>query len=308
MLVSLDARAVQSGALSVVALQRVLSAGGAVRSAVNLHAKLVVVDDRWALVGSGNLTAGGVNGGNAELGVEVLMGASEVRAVFDRWWAEVGPEAQVDAGTLHRFAAFVPEAITATPHALPAFGVRLMAKWASLPLAPVPLTPGGQGAGSPAIEVIVQPHNVAHGSLGIARADAGFFPVDAYAGPRLEPGRTVPIELELDGIAHETDIAADKMIFRRRGPWRVFLRRSRRRGGRRHRHRASGAPEVPHRPSPCRFPAGAVAGSARRCKPALCLVRVEAGRRHRARRSLRRPCALRHTPRQAPRPVRRVVG
>src|SRR4051794_1441902 len=57
-LTALDARAIQAGSLSLPAVAALLRVGVGVRSIPNLHAKLFVVDSTWALVGSGNFTAG----------------------------------------------------------------------------------------------------------------------------------------------------------------------------------------------------------------------------------------------------------
>src|SRR4051794_12544038 len=61
---------------------------GAVRTLANLHAKVCLVDG-WALVGSGNLSASGVDGLNAELGLagtDVAV-VQEVASRFERWWS-----------------------------------------------------------------------------------------------------------------------------------------------------------------------------------------------------------------------------
>ncbi len=60
---------------------------GQVRTLANLHAKVCIVDD-WALIGSGNLSASGLDGLNAEIGVcttdpLVVDGALESLA---KWW------------------------------------------------------------------------------------------------------------------------------------------------------------------------------------------------------------------------------
>ncbi len=67
-----------------------------VRSLLNLHAKAVLVDGEWGLIGSGNLTEAGSNGGNAELGVVLSAGqAADASDIFEKWWKtaeEIDPD------------------------------------------------------------------------------------------------------------------------------------------------------------------------------------------------------------------------
>ncbi|MDP9135814.1 MAG: phospholipase D-like domain-containing protein [Actinomycetota bacterium] len=96
--------AVAGGYLDPYAVERFVEAGFEVRSLRNLHAKVVVVDGTWGIVGSGNLTAAGLDGGNAELGV--VLGAKQAVAARDRhfasWWRAAEP---VDMARLRRIAA-----------------------------------------------------------------------------------------------------------------------------------------------------------------------------------------------------------
>jgi hypothetical protein len=85
-------RSVAAGMLSIRGLGALLDLGWEVRSIPNLHAKVVLVDRSWGLVGSGNLTGAGIGrpgaaGGNIELGV-VLSARQRATAVkiFDTWW------------------------------------------------------------------------------------------------------------------------------------------------------------------------------------------------------------------------------
>jgi len=93
LLTALSIAAVESGYLSVDALRAFRSAGFEVASLLNLHAKVVLVDRRWGLIGSGNLTRAGAGGGNAELGI--VLGPSQARAAqsdfFDLWWRDSEP-------------------------------------------------------------------------------------------------------------------------------------------------------------------------------------------------------------------------
>jgi hypothetical protein len=85
--------AVESGYLSTLALEELDLAGFELRSLLNLHAKIVLVDRRWGVLGSGNLTRAGAAGGNAELGI-VLTAAQTRRTQlehFDLWWQEAEP-------------------------------------------------------------------------------------------------------------------------------------------------------------------------------------------------------------------------
>jgi hypothetical protein len=88
LLIALNEAAVAGGYLDPRGVQEFIEAGFEVRSLRNLHAKVVLSDERWGLVGSGNLTVAGSNGGNAELGV--VLGPSQARTAqrrhFDQWW------------------------------------------------------------------------------------------------------------------------------------------------------------------------------------------------------------------------------
>lgn len=66
---ALNSAAVEGGYLDPDAVDELIAAGFEARSLRNLHAKVVIADSAWALIGSGNLTVAGANGGNAELGI-----------------------------------------------------------------------------------------------------------------------------------------------------------------------------------------------------------------------------------------------
>jgi phospholipase D-like protein len=93
--------AVVGGYLDPHAVEAFVEAGFDVRSLRNLHAKIVVVDGAWGIVGSGNLTAAGLGGGNAELGV--VLDANQAAAARDRhfasWWRAAEP---IDMARLRR--------------------------------------------------------------------------------------------------------------------------------------------------------------------------------------------------------------
>lgn len=80
--------AIEGGYLVADAVAEFAAAGFEIRSVRNLHAKVLLTDDRWGVVGSGNLTVAGANGGNAELGVALSL--SQARKArndyFERWW------------------------------------------------------------------------------------------------------------------------------------------------------------------------------------------------------------------------------
>lgn len=101
LLTAVNVAAVEGGYLDPFAVQAFVDAGFEVGSLRNLHAKSVLVDDAWGLVGSGNMTVAGANGGKAELGV--VLTRTQARQArkehFDAWWAHGKP---VDIAALHR--------------------------------------------------------------------------------------------------------------------------------------------------------------------------------------------------------------
>lgn len=88
LLVALNDAAVEGGYLDPRGVETFVAAGYEVRSLLNLHAKVVISDSRWALIGSGNLTVAGFDGGNAELGIVLgaTQAASAERDYFEPWW------------------------------------------------------------------------------------------------------------------------------------------------------------------------------------------------------------------------------
>ncbi|HEX4805131.1 MAG TPA: phospholipase D family protein [Conexibacter sp.] len=114
LLTSLSGAATAAGVLSPTGLRTLLEAGFELRSARDLHAKVALVDGRWGLVGSGNLTMRGLGQdprrANAELGV--LLSRAQVtaaRRIAERWWEIARP---LDAATIDRF----PEPGPGQPH------------------------------------------------------------------------------------------------------------------------------------------------------------------------------------------------
>jgi hypothetical protein len=103
LLTAVTVAAIEGGYLDPHAVQAFIDAGFEVRSLRNLHAKTILVDDAWGLIGSGNLTVAGANGGNAELGV--VLSKTQARAArrdhFEPWWAASRP---VDARAMHKLA------------------------------------------------------------------------------------------------------------------------------------------------------------------------------------------------------------
>jgi hypothetical protein len=90
LLTAFNDSALDGGYLSADGLEAFMEADFEVRSLLNLHAKAVLIDRRWGLVGSGNLTTTGSDGGNAELGVVLSQAQAEEAQTkfFDRWWSE----------------------------------------------------------------------------------------------------------------------------------------------------------------------------------------------------------------------------
>lgn len=90
LLTALDPRAAAIGALSVDGLRSLQAARVEVRTIRNLHAKVFLIDELLAVVGSGNLTGRGLGAGkrsNLELGVVLTVRQQvEAAALFDRWW------------------------------------------------------------------------------------------------------------------------------------------------------------------------------------------------------------------------------
>jgi hypothetical protein len=90
LLTALDPRAVAVGALSIDGLRGLQAVGVEVRTIANLHAKVFLIDDRFAVVGSGNLTGKGLGGGvgdNLELGVVLTVKQhAEASKIFEGWW------------------------------------------------------------------------------------------------------------------------------------------------------------------------------------------------------------------------------
>jgi hypothetical protein len=85
-LTSLNKAMLLNGYSSAAGLASLLEADVEIRAIQNLHAKLVVVD-RWAIVGSANLTTSGLDAGNLELGWQ--MSGHNADLVADRflaWW------------------------------------------------------------------------------------------------------------------------------------------------------------------------------------------------------------------------------
>jgi hypothetical protein len=101
LLTAVNVAAVEGGYLDPDAIRSFVDAGFDVRSLRNLHAKVVLVDRRWGIVGSGNLTVAGSNGGNAELGVvlDERQAAAAQGKHFDQWWEAAKP---VDMAALRR--------------------------------------------------------------------------------------------------------------------------------------------------------------------------------------------------------------
>ncbi len=80
LLTALNDQAVAGGYLSIDGIEDFVAANFEVQALYgNLHAKVLITDTHWALIGSGNLTEAGSNGRNAELGVVLRSPASTRR-------------------------------------------------------------------------------------------------------------------------------------------------------------------------------------------------------------------------------------
>jgi hypothetical protein len=102
LLTAITSAGVSGGYLDPYAVDCFIDAQFQVRSLLNLHAKVVLADS-WGTLGSGNLTAAGVNGGNAELGI-VLTRTQASRAQadhFEPWWKAAQP---VNRAAMHKLA------------------------------------------------------------------------------------------------------------------------------------------------------------------------------------------------------------
>lgn len=112
LLTALDPRSVQVGALDPRALRVLAAAGFEIRTIRNLHAKVSIVDTRWGLVGSGNLTGAGLGGNgsvpsaqnaNVELGVVLSpRQVAQAARLYADWWVGAEP---VSLETIARYEA-----------------------------------------------------------------------------------------------------------------------------------------------------------------------------------------------------------
>jgi len=110
LLTALNDGAVAGGFLAPAGLRLLIESRFEVRSIRNLHAKFALIDRKWGIVGSGNLTSSGLAGQrrrNLELGV--ILSAGEVvpaRRIAARWWKKGKP---VDPATLARYERMAPK-------------------------------------------------------------------------------------------------------------------------------------------------------------------------------------------------------
>lgn len=95
LLTNLDPRAIAAGVLQTSGLRTLMDHGVEIRTIRRLHAKVVLCDDTFGFVGSGNLTNAGLDGppsGNLELGV-LLDPEQQARAtaIVEAWWNKARP-------------------------------------------------------------------------------------------------------------------------------------------------------------------------------------------------------------------------
>ena len=104
LLTALNEQAVRGGFLSPRGLRVLSEAGFEIRSILNLHAKVVLADGTWGIVGSGNLTTAGLSGTkrkNLELGVTLTKRQSvTAETIIENWWRKAKP---VDEAQLAKF-------------------------------------------------------------------------------------------------------------------------------------------------------------------------------------------------------------
>ncbi len=109
LLTALNENAVRGGFLNPGALLLLQESGFEIRSARNLHAKVVLVDGKVGIIGSGNLTTQGLGGKrrrNLELGVRLRPAqVTSAEAITKRWW---GKADRVSRRTLDKYAAMKP--------------------------------------------------------------------------------------------------------------------------------------------------------------------------------------------------------
>jgi phospholipase D-like protein len=103
LLTALNDDAVARGYLDPTGLRLLAESGFEIRSIRNLHAKFVLVDRDWGVVGSGNLTSRGLAGKrrrNLELGVVLTPSqVAATRTIAMRWWKAGG---EVDGKSLDK--------------------------------------------------------------------------------------------------------------------------------------------------------------------------------------------------------------
>jgi hypothetical protein len=93
LLTALNEQAIDGGYLDPWAITEFERSEFEIRSLRNVHAKVVLIDNAWGVIGSGNLTEAGSNGGNAELGIVLTpdQTATATSDFFDRWWRVAEP-------------------------------------------------------------------------------------------------------------------------------------------------------------------------------------------------------------------------
>jgi hypothetical protein len=111
MLTALDPRAVAVGVLSLEGLELLIDVSVEIRTIADLHAKVALIDNTFALVGSGNLTGKGLGGGpgdNVELGVMLDAQQTErASRLFSSWWRAAQTVGPAELRTCARAAAHI---------------------------------------------------------------------------------------------------------------------------------------------------------------------------------------------------------
>jgi hypothetical protein len=107
-LTALTEGSVRSGFLNPRGLRKLMDSGFQIASIPNLHAKVALVDNRWGLVGSGNLTNSGLGGrktANVELGVGLTRSQiQEGWRIAEAWWDAASPVTAADLAPYEQMA------------------------------------------------------------------------------------------------------------------------------------------------------------------------------------------------------------
>lgn len=116
-LTRLDAVSVAHGSRSTRGLRQLIAAGVELRSLANLHAKVLLADPDYCLVGSANLTDAGTGRtagrANAELGVRLdATQRQDAMLHFDVWWQMASLISDADIAAVEAVARTLPASVS----------------------------------------------------------------------------------------------------------------------------------------------------------------------------------------------------